>query len=215
MARTKKKAGQPKTPRGQANKHSVSFFEKLDKETGRGARQDSLPGVEVEHITPEGALEFRVTAVPGKARDGVTTWEIRAKLDGRFVDRFLDAAKLLGESVRLTGVGAELEHMGKVLAVRCRAGSGSKPHAIEVLVSGSTESHKLLGRMVAVQRMQLDLPLGSEVGQLDPTQRSFKKKSGTCSVCGCTALKSCAAGCSWANSERTLCTLCVPLQEVE
>jgi hypothetical protein len=36
--------------------------------------------------------------------------------------------------------------------------------------------------------------------------------SGTCRWCGCTQERACAAGCSWANADQTLCSECVELE---
>lgn len=36
--------------------------------------------------------------------------------------------------------------------------------------------------------------------------------SGRCRWCGCTEEQACAAGCSWANADNTLCSECLPLE---
>lgn len=40
------------------------------------------------------------------------------------------------------------------------------------------------------------------------------ERSGKCRWCGCTELRACGAGCSWANRSATLCSECVPLDRL-
>lgn len=37
----------------------------------------------------------------------------------------------------------------------------------------------------------------------------LKERPGQCRWCGCTYERACAAGCSWANRQQTLCSECV------
>lgn len=41
----------------------------------------------------------------------------------------------------------------------------------------------------------------------------LKVRAGRCRWCGCTDLEGCAQGCSWADRARTLCSLCVVLED--
>ena len=40
---------------------------------------------------------------------------------------------------------------------------------------------------------------------------TLRERPGRCRWCGCTELKACGAGCSWANRAATLCSACVPV----
>jgi hypothetical protein len=47
-----------------------------------------------------------------------------------------------------------------------------------------------------------------EATEVGMPQRANAGSWGVCRVCGCTDLRACADGCSWANPEHTLCSRC-------
>lgn len=63
---------------------------------------------------------------------------------------------------------------------------------------------EVLADLEAIARRKADTP--KWVRNLRKADR--RRGASVCTLCGCTSLYGCGAGCSWANAARTVCTSC-------